>query len=360
MSLIYSSVIPNNTKWSFVTRRVNRNDVKKISKDLSTVKSGDLVLGQIIEVNQHKKIQLAEGRGSQSYVGDHVVLVCADRYAPDQFEGVALLNCDASDLLAGGGLLGKLLVANEKMDEPTKIKPLGLLKDNKGVTINVKDYAIKYKQNNIEIPVIGVVGTSMNAGKTTTAASLGFGFKQLGCKVAALKITGTGAFGDFNAFSDAGCDVVADFTDAGMASTYKQPMSSIIKGAQVLLSHAIESKVDVAIVEIADGVFQSETEILLGSDYIQNLFDGVIFAASDALSAISGVKMLRYLGLTPVAISGLVTRSPLAIKEILSNEEIEVATRAQLCDPNYVNYLFKNNLSTTNKNKSNLVGEVAA
>ena len=49
-------------------------------------------------------------------------------------------------------------------------------------------------------------------------------------EVAALKATGTGAFGDFNAYTDAGAGYVADFTDVGMVSTYRQPLSRIEAG----------------------------------------------------------------------------------------------------------------------------------
>jgi hypothetical protein len=49
------------------------------------VRAGDLVFGEIIKIGQHKSIQLAQGRASQAYPGDLVVLACGDRYAPDQF-----------------------------------------------------------------------------------------------------------------------------------------------------------------------------------------------------------------------------------------------------------------------------------
>lgn len=43
---------------------------------------------------------------------------------------------------------------------------------------------------------IAVVGASMNAGKTTTAAHLVRGLRQSGLRVGAAKTTGTGAGGD--------------------------------------------------------------------------------------------------------------------------------------------------------------------
>ena len=339
-----NSIIPEHAKWAFVTRRVKRSDVYKLSKDFANVRAGDLVLGQILKIGQHKRIQLAEGRVSESYVGDYVVLACADRYAPDQFEGIAQLDQMSSDLLAGGGLIGKMRLANDLMQTPTQIKPLGILQNIKGDNMNVDQYKLVGCNQTKQVPVIGVVGTSMNAGKTTTAASIAFGLKQLGFKVAALKITGTGAFGDFNAFSDAGCSLVADFTDAGMASTYKQPIAKLLHGFKTLLSHAEKQGAEAIVVEIADGVYQTETAQLLNSNYIKEQFDGILFAAGEALSAVGGVNKLRSLGFEPLAVSGKVSCSPLAISETQANANVTVASRSELKSPQYLSQLLSKRL----------------
>ncbi len=345
MNLSASDIIPKSTKWAFVTRRVTRSHVCSLSQEFSKVKSGDLILGKIIEIGQHKKIQLAEGRPSESYLGDYVVLACGDRYAPDQFEGIAELDAFSSDLLAGGGVLGKMRFANNRMLAPTRLQPVGLLKNNLDITMNINQYALQEAREKPHIPVIGVVGTSMNAGKTTTAASLAFGLRQVGYKVAALKITGTGSFGDYNAFKDAGCRVVADFTDVGMASTYRQPLLKILDGFNTLLSYAKKQDADIAVVEIADGIFQKETAQLLSSSSIKNQFNGVLFAAGDALSAVGGVHLLREIGINPLAVSGKVCRSPLAVSETKANSDIRVASRDELRNPKYLKFLLRDQLA---------------
>ena len=239
LSSIGQACVPVGTKWSFTTRRVRRADVAGILADVGQAVSGDLVLGEIDQIGQHKKVQLADGRYSDSYPGDTVVLACGDRYAPDQFEAVAKLDADGADLVAGGGLVGHMRHAHARMARPTRIKPIGLLIDENRAVINVERYALPQKVAARKIAAIGVVGTAMNAGKTTAAASLAHGLGQAGYRVAAIKVTGTGAFGDFNAFVDAGAPVVADFTDAGMASTYRQPLHRIERGFNALLAHAV-------------------------------------------------------------------------------------------------------------------------
>lgn len=325
--------VPSGAKWAFTTRRVARADVAGLGDGIAHAVSGDLVLGQVVKVGQHKKIQLAEGRYSDAYLGDHVVLTCGDRYAPDQFEAVAELDPDGADLVAGGGIVGRMREAHAKMAAPTRIKPLGLLLDGDGEAINIARYALPERPVPREVTVIAVVGASMNAGKTTAAASLAHGLHRAGFRVAAIKATGTGAFGDFNAFCDAGIPVVADFTDAGMASTYRQPLERIERGFRSLVVHAAEQEAEVVVVELADGVFQTETKELLRGSAVRDTLKGVLFAAPDALGAVGGVSFLRQIGLEPFAVSGMVSCSPLAVAEAEAAVRVPVATREDLCDP---------------------------
>ena len=333
VTVLSPSPLPADTKWAFTTRRVAASDVQGLQENTMSVVAGDLVLARIARIGQHKNIQLSSGRNSASYIGDHVVLVCGDRYAPDQFEGIAELDPAGSDLMAGGGVVGKVRRANAKMTDPTQVVPLGLLTDAGGEVINIARYALPYRPAPHDVTVIGVVGTSMNSGKTTTAVSLAHGLRKAGYSVAGIKATGTGAFGDFNAFRDAGIPVVIDFTDAGMASTYRQPIERIEQGFEALVAHAAAEGAAVMVVELADGVFQRETESLLRCSKVRDRFDGLLFAAPDSAGAAGGVAFLRQMDLKPLAISGLVSCSPLAATEAEAATGIPVVGRAELCDP---------------------------
>ena len=329
------SVVPVGTKWAFTTRRVDTDDIRGIEQDLSHAVPGDLVLGQITAIGQHQKVQLASGRYSESYVGDHVVMTVGDRYAPDQFEGVAELDPLGCDMIAGGGILGRVINAHGKMSSPTRIKPLGLLTDADGEVVNIAAYALQAKVIPDDVTVIGVFGASMNAGKTTASASLAHGLKRAGYQVAGVKATGTGAFGDFNAFRDAGVSVM-DFTDAGMATTYKMPMERIEAGFETLVGTAAHQGAEIVVVEIADGVFQDETAAILSSSRIKDRLNGVLFAAPDALGAVGGTAILRTHELEPFAISGMVTLSPLARQEAGRVTGVTLISRDELRDPQKV------------------------
>ena len=193
--------------------------------------------------------------------------------------------------------------------------PIGLVGNAEGERLNVADYRITPQESANQITVILVVGTAMNAGKTFTAASVVRGLKESGYRVAGIKATGTGSGGDLWQMKDMGADVILDFTDAGFASTYKAPDEAIEAGVVGLINHAAQRKCDYAIVEIADGLQHLETATLLRSAALKSRATGVVFAAYDSMGAKAGYDELRKLGYSVLAISGQITRSPLAMRE---------------------------------------------
>lgn len=320
-------------KWAFTTRRVDRATVAGVSTGFAGARSGDLVLGRIAQIGSHKNIQLAEGRPSTLYPGDAVVLACGARYAADQFEGVAEIDPEGADMLAGGGVLGRLRERNGRMAAPTRIAPLGLLTDANGRVLNLDGFALPRALRPRGLPAIGLVGAGMNSGKTDAAASLAHGLARAGLRVAAIKATGTGAFGDVNAYADAGAQVTLDFTDAGMASTYLEPMERVAAGIDTLLAEAARRDCDVAVVEIADGVLQRETAALLADPAARSAFDGFLYACPDALAAMGGTAALAPCGIAVHALTGLISRSPLARDEAEAATGLRVLSREALRDP---------------------------
>jgi len=323
------------SKWAYTTRRVERSDVFDLDRSIEGVKAGDLVLARVLKIGSHKKIQLTAGRGSQLYVGDFVVLACGARYASDQFEGVAELDPNSSDMLAGGGLIGKIRHKNARISAPTSLAPLGILRDRRGRRINLTAYGLRAAPPPTDLPTIAFIGASMNAGKTTSVASLAHGLSRAGFRVAAIKATGTGAFGDINAYIDAGAAHVSDFVDVGMPSTYQEPIERIERGLNTLLSAASVDGCDVALVEFADGLFQGETAALLRTPHLRSGFDGLVYAAPDSAAASGGCAALKALGVEPAIVTGIISSSPLAAKEAEAVTGIDIVGREELRDPSY-------------------------
>ncbi|WP_136247309.1 dethiobiotin synthase [Halomonas borealis] len=337
VTLVTPFAVPAAAKWAFTTRRVKRDDVHALVSLDHSARAGDLILYEILQVGQHKRLQLACGRPSESYPGDLVVVCVGDRYAPDQFMGRAEVD-KRMDLLAGGGIAGKVEAAHARMARPTQLRPLGFLADAWGEVVNIDRYAIVDARIPDDVVVLGVFGASMNAGKTTAAVSLAHGLKRAGFAVEGVKATGTGAFGDFNAFADASV-AVSDFTDAGMASTFRCPLTRIERGFEALVGGAASRGAEVVVVEIADGVFQDETAAILADSAIIERLDGILFAAPDALGAVGGVAVLKRHGLRPFALAGMLSLSTLGSREASGETGLPVVKREALCDPEAVSRL---------------------
>lgn len=322
-----------NAKWAFTTRRVERRDCVGLKADFASAAPGDLVLCEVLSIGSHKRVQLTVGRYSTLYPGDIIVLACGGRYAPDQYEGIAEIDEDASDMLAGGGVVGTMRKSNNRMSGPTKVKPLGIISHADGRAVNIAQYALADMVLPLNLTIIAAVGSSMNGGKTTAVASFAHGLAKAGHKVAAIKVTGTGSFGDFNTYADTSAHFVADFVDVGMPSTYQIPVDQIISGMNSLLGHASAAGCTVAVVEFADGIFQTETATLLKTPEVRKILDGVIFAAPCAASVVGGCEALRSMGIEPSIVTGKVSASPLAIEEAEKIAAVSIVTKEELIGP---------------------------
>jgi hypothetical protein len=304
-----------NAKRAFTTRRVPQKEMQTLLSGDITPCSGDLVLATVHELGKHKRIEQLNGRRALMMPGDEIIVCYGSRYAPDQFEALMPNDLGLCNLVAGGGLASREINRHERMLPPTKIQPIGLIGNHQNKPLNVFDYRIKIAEKELPNNIVLVVGTSMNAGKTYTAASLVRGMTQNGLRTAGIKATGTGSGGDLWKMKDLGANIVADFTDAGFSSTYKIPDKQIEQGLLCLLRSAKKRKCDYAIVEIADGLQHRETAALLKSETLRNIATGVVFAAYDSLGAKAGVDSLNALGYHVLAISGKIAQSPLAVRE---------------------------------------------
>lgn len=303
--------------------------------------SGDLVIARITKVNNHKRVETPVSRRATLFPGNLVMLAYGNRYAADQFLAHVPDSLGPTHLVAAGGVAGHVTVAHASVGSPTEIEPIGLLADADGV-VNLTRFA---PYRNVEPewpvpadrpPVIAVLGTSMNSGKSTAMAHLINGLAGSGLTVMAGKITGTGAGNDPMIYRDAGATRVLDFTDFGYPTTFKMEMEAVRSLSVNLVKALTDSRTDVIVVEIADGIYQEETARLLRDDLFHELVDSIVFAATDALGALAGVQALHAARLSVATVSGVVTSSPLATaeaREVLLGFDVPVVGTFDLSDP---------------------------
>ena len=322
------------TKVSFACRRVDITKAKLLIREPYRPVAGDVVLAAIEQLGQHQRIELTDGRRAALVPGDLVMLAYGNRYAPDQFEGLVPYNLAPCAMVAAGGIAATEVARHHRMREATQIRPLGVLADEKGRALNLSDFSLPAHDSSASWPPLFIsCGTSMNSGKTHSACSLIRGFTAMGCSVGATKLTGTGAGGDIWRMHDAGAEKVLDFTDAGLASTYLLDAQSLVATAEILLDNLSVDNVDVIVAEIADGVSHPETCVLLQSALIKSRLSGVLFAAADALGASAGFNWLQQQQLPVLGISGSVTLSPLAMRELNALVPVNAVTAEELASP---------------------------
>jgi molybdopterin-guanine dinucleotide biosynthesis protein len=310
--------------------------------------AGDVVLARVLKLGQHGGIQRPDGRRAALFAGDEILVAYGDRYAPDQFEAEVPDNLGPTHLVADGGLAGTVISAHAAMGAATQLEPLGLLTNPRGVVTLKRCAPFKAVApedvntlRRVGKPlVIGVLGTSMNSGKSTTVASIVQGLTKAGLQVAAGKVTGTGACGDPMLFHDSGASRVLDFTDFGYGSTYRLEHEQVRALLVSLIDELAATDPDVVVVEIADGLFQAETARLVADPLFKAHVDEVVFAAGEALGAKAGQLLLAAHGLAPVAISGMLTASPLAKREAAAALDVPVLDKDELASAGVADLLL--------------------
>jgi len=324
--------VVDGTKQAFTTRRVNFGHVAGVTWQQAP-RAGDLVLCEVLEVSQHKTLHGHDGRRRDLYAGDAIVVVFGNRYAPDQFEAEVPPGLDECHLVAAGGIAGVMRSCHARMAPPTRIAPRGLLARRDGRVLNVADYALPQRVISRRPPVLAVLGSSMNSGKTTAAARLIRGLARAGHRVGAAKVTGTGAAADVCHFRDAGAPEVLDFTDCGFATTYRVGLEALLAVFQSLVAELALRDVDAIVLEVADGLFQPETEALLAEPLFRRHIDQMVFAAQDSLGAVLGERTLAAAGLPLAALTGVFTQSALAMRETTGRAAVPVLHTETLAEP---------------------------
>lgn len=287
------------------------------------IHAGDVALFEVIELGKHTQIQSA-GRNLSLAPGDTIMGVFGARYATNQFEGYVPDSLQEEyHMLGGGGVIGILASSHAKFEEkgPTRLRMIGFAGDKNARIINTISLNLpKIKpftgQSASKTKVILSLGSSMDSGKTTTAAYLCHGFAKQGKKAAYIKLTGTAYPKDKNLAYDLGAVAAIDFSRYGFPSTYLRSEIEILNLYETLISDLLSVQPDFVVVEIADGIFQRETRMLLRNPVFMSTVHQVVFSAGDSLAAAQGVQTLNHWGIMPSALSGLFTASPLLIKEV--------------------------------------------
>ena len=305
-------------KWTYATHLVDRGRATTLVPIEDGHDPGAIVLARVLSVARHKELEMPCGCRQALYSGDEFVGVLADRYATDQFEAFGRIRGRLGQVVGQGGVVGEVASVNSRTIAATTIEYLGRVADADGRPLRTQQF-----QRLPARPLSGrgavtllSVGASMNSGKTTTGSQIIRSLTAKGFRVAAAKVTGTACRKDLNLFRDGGAIAALDFTYAGWPSTANLSKDELLEIAGRLRAALQAHDPDFVVIEIADGLVQRETKMLLEDDEFRDSIDAVTFAGPDALSCDAGVRRLRSLGGPELlATAGMVANSALGIAE---------------------------------------------
>lgn len=296
---------------------------------------GDLVYGTISYIGQHSSLENKRGRIHAINDGTRAIFVLGNRYAPDYYEGlIPDKMTNKMDMLARSGIVGIAKCKNAEIKDPTRVDVEGYVVDKNGKVLNTRDFCRLKPKSALKKPnrakMILIVGTSMNSGKSMTAAACCWALSTMGYTVRGSKVTGTASLRDILLMEDNGAHPVADFTFLGYPSTYMLEKNELLHIFNTMdLKYANNPK-NFWVVEFADGIIQRETAMLLMSEDVRSRIHKLIFTSYDAFGAIGGLKLLKEkFDLVPDAVSGVCTSSPLGIRELQEFTDLPILMNVQ-------------------------------
>lgn len=230
---------------------------------------------------------------------------------------------DELQLLNLGGVIGTGATATVGQGEPFRLEVLGAvlgfpwLGTRVGEPANIARAALPrlpLVAGGAGLPpVVALIGTCMDAGKTTAASVLIAEMCRRGLRVAAGKLTGVSLRRDILHMQDSGAEPVAVFTDFGVVTTDER---NAVTAAHGLIHHLAESEPDLLVLEMGDGLLGTYgVSALLSDPAVAGSIRSVVLCAQDPVGAWGAKELLRERhGLGVDVISGRVTDGPTGVR----------------------------------------------
>ena len=187
--------------------------------------------------------------------------------------------------LTSAGVIGRMTSKSIDSGPVIEVRYVGhAMRD--GHPLNMEDFVTLAEPREISAPVILIIGTSMDSGKTVAAVALVRELVAMGKKVAGAKVTGVGRLRDTLAMKHAGASDIFDFVDVGFPSSVV-PTEEYREGLGHLTAKIVAAEPDVVVIEAG----ASPLEPYRGEVAMEVLADSVtctVLCASDPY-AVMGV-----------------------------------------------------------------------
>jgi hypothetical protein len=275
--------------------------------------TGDYVVGEVVEApRSFSMIESVDGRPVEVVPGDAVVGAFGVRAATLSAVGSweAIGSDGAMEALTAAGLFGVSTSIAWHAGALMRLAYRGHVVRG-GEKVGMKDFVRRTDAPPYSGPIILVIGTSMDAGKTSAAKVIIRRLKAAGQRVAGAKLTGAGRYRDILAMHDAGADAVFDFVDGGLPSSVC-PQPEYRGALSAVLSMIGVDDPDVAVVEAG----ASPLEPYNGATLMSEVGDQVrctVLCASDPYAV---VGVVQGFGIVPDVVAGVAANTTAGIELI--------------------------------------------
>jgi hypothetical protein len=293
---------------------------------------GDLVVVCVQEVNPaYPMLELPDGSELSITKGTLLVGALGSRKALHGFSGRVPSELQVGQqlsLLNKGGVIGECTAFHRDLEWPTQVEYLGTVfqGDSK---VNLADSALPLIEGPLpKTPLILVLGTCMNSGKTTVCTRVIETFASRGLHINSGKVAGVACKQDLLAMGRSGAKQVLSFHDFGLASS--SDVDSLVPVTRSLIHHLATPETDFIVLEMGDGILGGYHVSTLFSD--KELFDRQVcrvVCANDLMGVWGALQWMdQHIEKDlngPVLISGPVTDSGQGVDYIESNWSVPAA-----------------------------------
>jgi hypothetical protein len=310
-------------KIASVTRSCQLKREVRVSAEIPCEEGVVVAVRVLGDKSTYNQLELPSGRMAQVKKGDVIAGALGHRNALFGYSGYLprrLAPGERVNLLNLGGVLGICDSVNPDLGPPFDCEVLGAVlhfpylgerigvaaRIGAGVGAAALDPAAPLVVGEPPVPVVALVGSCMNSGKTAAACALVRHFSHGGLTVDALKATGVSLRRDVLAMEDAGARTTALFTDLGVVATTPANAPGVTR---TLITRLAAGRPDVIVAELGDGLLGAYgVGAILGDPEIRAAFKAVVLAANDPVAAWGGVRLLAdEYGIQVAAVTGPAT-----------------------------------------------------
>ncbi|WBB78449.1 hypothetical protein O7606_19775 [Micromonospora sp. WMMD882] len=308
-----------------------------------TPRDGDLVVVRCLAgAGAYDHVEDETGMPVKLYQGDLFVATLGTRRSGTNLIGevptTPVAAGDRLDLVAQGGLAARCTAVPAYYGaRALPLEVVGFPADAAGRVRNIDEAPVvpvrDSRRPRVDTPVLFVAGTSAEVGKTTLVCQLNIVARQHrpGLRTAAVKACGTGRAKDVLSYRAANYDVVTDFVDAGMPSTYGVDPDRFRAMLYTLVEHCAE-RVDLIVVEIGGDFLEARAPEAL--EIMAELDAACVMMVNDAMGALEGLRQLRALGRAPLMIGtyrqnlhALADRLAVPVEQVVNSTDADALRR---------------------------------